>query len=205
MKSTKIVLSTFACSTLLALGGIGDLPSKPAPPPKTLDVVARYSASGGMGDATNQTTYVQMDLASRDHPRNPNGDCVKVKYTIGPARWAGFYWLNKPDNWGSRKGDDLSQGNYSKVSFWIRGETGREKVEFKAGGVQDEKLPNKDSFEVSTGTIRLSKEWQHEEIDLRGQNLSSVIGLFCWVASGDANSEGVTFYLDSIEYQGPGL
>jgi hypothetical protein len=171
------------------------------PPPQVLSISARYTASGGLGDATNGTKYVQLDLACRDNPHPPRKECIKITYTEGPLRWAGTYWLNQPNNWGLKKGEDLSKGNYTKISFWIRGETGNEKVEFKAGSIQDDKNPFKDSFDLTTGTIELSKEWERKEMSLQGQNLSSVIGLFAWAANIDANRSGVTFYVSDIQYE----
>lgn len=154
-----------------------------------------------MGDGKDGTKYVQLNLSSRDNPRPTKKESIKVRYTPGPLRWAGTYWLNKPDNWGDKPGDDLSKANYSKITFWARGETGSEKVEFKGGSVEDSKKLYKDSFEVTTGTIELTKDWQRYEISLQGQNLSCVIGLFCWVANCDANASGVTFYMDDIRYE----
>lgn len=171
------------------------------PPPKVLNIATRYAASGGLGDATNGTRFVQLNLVSQDNPRPGKKECIKVNFTPGPARWAGTYWLNKPDNWGDKPGDDLSKANYSKITFWIRGEKGNEKVEFKAGGIDDAKKSYKDSFELTTGMIELRKDWRREEITLQGQNLSGVIGLFCWVANCDANPSGVTFYMDEIRYE----
>lgn len=176
-------------------------PGKPPPPPKVLDVKSYSTASGWMGDGTNGTKFVQLNLANTENPRQQRTNCIMVKYTQGPLRWAGMYWLNKPDNWGDKPGDDLSTARYAKITFWVRGETGTEKVEFKGGSVEDGKKPYKDSFAVTTGMIDLTKQWQRKEMSLQGQNLSSVIGLFCWVATCDANPAGVTFYLDDIRYE----
>jgi hypothetical protein len=188
---------------LAVLGQVPEPNEKLPPPPKILNVAARYTASGGMGDATNGTKYVQLNLVSHENPRPGEKECIKVSYTEGPLRWAGTYWLNQPNNWGQKKGDDLSKGNYARISFWVRGLTGNEKVEFKAGNIEDEQKPFKDSFGLTTGTISLSKEWQRKEMSLQGQNLSSVIGAFCWAANIDANPSGVTFYISDIQYEGP--
>jgi hypothetical protein len=87
----------------------------------------------------------------------------------------------------------------SKVTFWARGETGTEVVEFKAGGIDNRKKKYRDSFEVTLGQVTLTKEWKRYQIDLSGADLSSVIGGFCWVASADYSSaKKITFFLDDI-------
>lgn len=184
-----------------------DLHGQPIPPEKpksaegsTLDVGKSYTASGWMGDGESGTKYVQLNEACKEDPHS-KPTCIKVTYVLGPKGWAGIYWLNKPDNWGDKPGDDLSKVGYSKITFLVRGEKGGEVVEFKAGGVKDEKKQHKDSFEVTTTKVTLEKDWKRHEMKLGGKNLSSVIGVFCWVASGTSNPQGLTFYLDDIQYE----
>ena len=87
------------------------------------------------------------------------------------------------------------------ITFWARGEKGGEIVEFKAGGIRDSKKIYRDSFEFSTNNIILSDNWKRYEIDLARQDLSHVIGAFAWVATKDANPQGLVFYLDDIRYE----
>lgn len=197
--------------TLMALMSLTPLASngQPAipPPPKTpvpvvkMDVITRYKPSGWMGDGKEQNKYVQLNLSCTNNPRRQSIDCVMIKYTPGTERWAGIYWLNKPNNWGDLPGDNFSDAGYSKITFWVRGETGGEKVEFKAGGVNDLKKAHKDLFEASTDMIRLSRVWERHEINLQGKNLSGVIGVFCWTVDIAANPSGAIFYLDDICYE----
>ena len=182
-------------------GQITPPPEKPKPTEgKKLDVAKFYTASGWMGDGEKGTKFVQFNEACKERPQS-KPTCTKITYALGPKGWAGIYWLNKPDNWGDKPGDDLSKEGYSRITFWARGEKGGEVVEFKAGGISDDKKQHKDSFEVSTGKVPLEKDWKRYEIKLDGKNLSSVIGVFCWVASGASNPEGLTFYLDDIQYE----
>ena len=41
--------------------------------------------------------------------------------------------------------------------------------------------PYKDSFAATTGPVRLTTLWRRYEMNLRGQNLTSVIGAFAWI------------------------
>lgn len=193
-----VVVAFFSASDL---DGQPEFPVKPKPEEgKKLDVARSYDATGWMGDGEEGTKYVQFTEACKEQPRS-KPTCIKITYTIGPKGWAGIYWLNKPNNWGDKPGEDWSARGYSSITFWARGEKEGEVVEFKAGGVEDNKKPHKDSFEVSTHKVTLEKDWKRYEIKLDGENLSSVIGVFCWVASGSSNPEGLTFYLDDIQYE----
>ncbi len=85
------------------------------------------------------------------------------------------------------------------MTFWAKGETGNEIVEFKTGGIQGQKY--EDSFVKSLGRIKLSQSWKQYDIDITDQDLSSVIGAFVWVASKDTNPKGLTFYLKDIYFE----
>ena len=176
-------------------------PKNPSPKPNTIDVLKFYPSSGWMGDGTSGTKYVQIDEACKSNVRPQRQTCVKITYSVGLVTWAGIYWQNKADNWGDKPGDDFSTKSFKKISFWARGEQGGEVVEFKAGGISTDGKTYKDSFEVTTGKVTLEKEWKQYEIKIEGQNLSSVIGVFCWSASGTSNPAGLTFYLDDIQYE----
>ncbi|HZT61325.1 MAG TPA: hypothetical protein VFA21_22145 [Pyrinomonadaceae bacterium] len=230
-KITKSSLAALAATVLLALAVVsacqpsgqpnsqqplnaGQTPDTPQPPANQsptqanqyqsqhqgFDIAARFTASGFMGDGEQGRKYVQLLEAWTTNPHStPN--CIKVVYSPGPNGWGGVYWQNKPDNWGDQPGDDFSHEGYKKLTFWARGETGNEVVEFKAGGNNKPGKQYKDSFEASTGKVQLDKDWKQYTLDLGGENLSSVIGGFCWVAAASANPKGATFYLDDILYE----
>jgi len=164
----------------------------------SIDVQRLFTPSGWMGDGEYGRKYISLSGVETSAPHSPPTS-IKIAYTFGPARWAGIYWQNQPDNWGERPGWNYSGKNLTRVSFWAKGEIGNEMVEFKAGGIDSQARKYRDSFAASTGRVTLSKEWKQYHIDLGGANLSSVIGAFCWVASSDYNlANQVTFYLDDI-------
>jgi hypothetical protein len=201
---SNVIIMSLACllwhSANAQIQGAG--PENPAPKTVTIDVVKHYTATGWMGDGTNGTKYVQIDEVCKSNVRPNRQTCVKIAYSVGPATWAGMYWQNKPDNWGDKPGDDFSARSFKKVSFWAKGEKGDEVVEFKCGGISADGKSNKDSFEATTGTITLEKNWKRYEINIEGLSLSSVIGVFCWSASETFNPTGLTtFYLDEIQYE----
>ncbi len=165
------------------------------------DVLARFTPSGWMGDAQQGQMYLQFEEASNENPHS-GPSCVKVVYAKpGPLRWAGVYWLHPPENWGDIPGVNLQAEGYAKLTLWARGRSGGEVVEFKAGGIRNPGKPYQDSFSATTGNVTLSDQWQRFAIDLRGADLSSVIGGFCWVASASSNPNGLTFYIDDVHFQ----
>ncbi|MFA5320516.1 MAG: hypothetical protein WC418_04965, partial [Candidatus Omnitrophota bacterium] len=101
-------------------------------------------------------------------------------------------------NWGSiDAGIDLSKA--TKVTFWARGAKGGERIEeFKIGGIMGE---FSDSDTAGIGPVVLTKDWQQYAIDLKGKDLSYIIGGFCWATNADVNPDGVIFYLDEIKYE----
>ena len=155
-----------------------------------------YIPSGWMGDYGD----IKYDGASKEDAYL--GDtCIKITYnnkaTQG-ARWAGIFWQNPANNWGNTDaGSDLSKA--AKLTFWARGAKGGERIEeFKVGGIMGE---FSDSDSSAIGPVVLNKEWTQYTIDLKGKDMSYIIGGFCWSANIDNNPDGAVFYLDEIKYE----
>lgn len=155
-----------------------------------------FVPSGYMGDYSD----IKYDGRSKEDPYLGDA-CIKVTYnnkaTQG-SRWAGFYWQNPANNWGTVDGGfDLSKA--TKVTFWARGANGGERIEeFKIGGIMGE---YSDSDIAMIGPVLLNKEWTQYEIDLKGKDLSYIIGGFAWATNLDVNPDGAVFYLDEIKYE----
>lgn len=155
-----------------------------------------FIVSGWMGDYKDIT----FNDAWTENPHS-GASCIKIIYTnqaSNGVRWAGIYWQNPANNWGSKKGGfDLTGA--TKLTFWARGENGNERIEeFKMGGIGGE-YPDSDAAGI--GPVILTKEWKQYTIDLRGKDLSYVSGGFCWSTNLDSNANGATFYLDDIVYE----
>ena len=155
-----------------------------------------YIPSGWMGD------FGDIKINDKFMTSAHSGStCVQIVYTNAAtqgARWAGIYWQNPPNNWGTRPGGyDLTGAK--KLTFWARGEKGGERIEeFKIGGITGEYA---DSDVAGIGPVVLTTEWQQFTIDLEGKDLSSISGGFCWATNLDVNPDGATFYLDDIRYE----
>ena len=155
-----------------------------------------YVPTGFMGDT--------KDITMREGwPKNPHrgATCIQVVYSGAASQgfgWAGVYWQAPPNNWGKAlepTGNNLS--HLSQLSFWVRGDQGNERITFLVGGITG---PYGDSLPAVSKTITLTTSWQLETIDLRGQDLTHVIGGFGWTANNTDNPQGATFYLDDIVF-----
>jgi Caspase domain len=174
--------------------------SKEARESRRVNISSIFIPSGWMGDgAVEGNTFITYDGNDKTAP-HARKKSVKINYRFGPKDWAGIYWQNTEKNWGDKPGNNYSGQGYSKITFWARGETGREVIDFKAGGINADDQPYRDSFSRSFEGVHLTKEWKQHSIDLSGADLSSVIGGFCWVAKGSSHpdDDSITFYLEDI-------
>jgi hypothetical protein len=166
-----------------------------------------YTPSGHMGDtgdvsiddafgANPHTGFTSIRIAYAAKGRGPHGCEYKP-----PCRWAGVYWQEPPNNWGTeaiRAGDGLDLSRYRRVSFWARADTPG-KIEFKVGGINQR---YGDSLRFPRSRLaQLATDWRQFEIDLTGADLSHVIGGFCWVSNWEPNPDGFVFYVDDIRFE----
>jgi hypothetical protein len=163
-----------------------------------IDIENLFTPSGWMGDGEYGREYLDFQGASTENPHSPP-TCIKIVYRFGPQRWAGIYWQNESENWGALAGYNYAKKGFSTVTFWARGETGTEVIEFKSEGIRSAKEKHRDSYSKTIGRVTLTKQWNEYRIPLEDLDLTSVIGAFCWVARQDYNpGKKVTFFLDDI-------
>lgn len=155
-----------------------------------------YVASGWMGDYGD----MRFDRAWKENPHSGT-TCIKIIYSAEQkqgAGWAGIFWQNPPNNWGTKPGGfDLTGAK--KLVFWVRGAKGGENLsEVGMGGITGE---YSDTDKVTIGPITLSTEWKQYEIDLKGKDLKYISGGFFWSTAAQDNSEGFTIFFDDIYYE----
>ncbi len=133
--------------------------------------------------------------------------CIQVIYdgsTPQNAGWAGVYWQDLPNNWGNALGlTGYNLSRMSQLSFWVRGETEGQQLQFFVGGItgvygDSLQPPVYAGNEATNYMVTLTTSWQLVTINLQGQDLTHIIGGFGWSMSQAANPQGVTFYLDDI-------
>ncbi len=156
-----------------------------------------YVPSGYMGDYGD----IRLNEAYSEDVHSGK-TCIQVVYTADKSQgqgWAGVYWQNPPNNWGTKQGGfDLSSMN--KLTFWAKGEYGDEIIaEFKVGGINGKVY--EDTADVKIGPIQLTDEWKKYEINLVGADLSYISGGFAFTLQAGQNPDGCTFYLDDIKFE----
>jgi Carbohydrate binding domain (family 11). len=157
---------------------------------KSYNILDQFIASGYMGDT--EKIIVKKNVV--DNAR-PDSACTKITYTPGGKGWGGVYWQYPENNWCIQKGKDFSTANYTKITFYARGEKGGEEVRFKVG--QD----CGDSFVSDELVEKLPKTWKKFTIDLTGKDLSNITGAFCWIADSKATEGIITFFLDDVHLE----
>ncbi|MDD5156150.1 MAG: hypothetical protein PHF11_06710, partial [Candidatus Omnitrophica bacterium] len=155
-----------------------------------------YIPSGWMGDYGD----IKLNDESLD---NPHSGTTSLQFVYSAKKsqgqgWAGVYWQNPANNWGSKKGGfDLTGLN--KVTFWARGAKGGEVIQkFIVGGI---KGTYPDSASVEMGPVELTDSWKQYTINLAGKDLSYINGGFGWVTTADLNPKGATFYIDDVKFE----
>lgn len=160
---------------------------------QSFELETEYYPSGWMGDGEDGTKYLTV-THEQATVNNQATTAIRIDYHRGPKGWAGIYWQHPDKNWGDVEGLDLSGAK--RISFDVKGETGKEIVEFLSGGIKDKTY--KDQYKRSLGKKPLPTTWTHYTIDLSGlgkEALHSVIGAFCWVGVGgfDKDNRLVTY------------
>ncbi|MDD5073442.1 MAG: carbohydrate binding domain-containing protein [Candidatus Omnitrophica bacterium] len=197
----KLVVFVLAFSFLGVLGHAQILKRPGSGSVKTVQKVAVYDEgkgifvpSGWMGDVG----AIKVEPKCAEKPKKGKY-CMKWTYDISKDAkngWAGVYWQYPANNWGTKSGLDLT--GHKKLTFWAKGETGKEVINIIAGGIKGQ-VP--DSFVKELKGTKLSSGWKQYTIDLSGRDLSNVSGGFCWTADSKLNKGAVTFYFDDILYE----
>jgi hypothetical protein len=149
-----------------------------------------YIPSGWLGN------YAAVGYAG-DCAVNPHSGrtCIKLDYHE-TNNWGGIVWQSPANDWGDKPGGFNLTGA-KKLTFWARGETGGELVDFSYGGIRNDKP----FYDTSDGTlaVKLTTDWKQYAIELTGKDLSRIKTGFGWSLRGAGKP--VTFYLDDIQYE----
>lgn len=160
------------------------------------NIFQRFVPSGWMGDIAD----IEIDIHSMINPYSGE-ECIQIQYAAtnsDGAGWSGIYWQYPENNWGTEP-DGLNLSDYSRITFWARGEEGGEKAEFKIGGIAGD-YPDSIQPDASFGVVELEDTWVEYEINLVGLDLSNVIGGFAWISTLRDNPNGCVIYLDDIRF-----
>lgn len=153
-----------------------------------------YSPTGRLGNKN----ALQFDTGWDLDPHS-GFTCIYVRFEE-PDDWVTVAWQHPGHNWGEVPGGfDLSRA--TKLTFWAKGESGREMVEFMVGMEQGQNAVCRDSLRATTGIMRLRKEWKKYSIALDGkdQDRSRIITGFLFRIEGQGGP--VVFCLDDIQFE----
>ena len=159
------------------------------------DVPGTYIPSGWMGDAKS----IKLDPNNTEKPYSGQV-CMRCEFSAANG-WGGVAWQNPEQDWGDKKGGFNLTGA-KQLTFYARGEQGGEEVSFGFGLIGPEKR-YPDTAKRSTGKIRLSKDWQKFQINLKdlkaNENLERIKIGFVWTVA--SAGKPIVFYLDNIQWE----
>ena len=156
-----------------------------------------FYESGWMGDV--DAISVNMNETTIKHSGTSAMRWSYSGVATQGQNWAGVYWQAPPYFWGDRIGGfDLTGA--ARLTFWVRGAVGGEKVQFMLGGITG---PYNDSLQPArkTDTLTLTTDWTQYVIDLTGADLTRIGGGFGWTIQQEQNPSGATFYIDDVRYE----
>jgi len=152
--------------------------------------------SGWMGDYRDMT----LNMNWKENP-HAGETCIRFTYNAKGSRYCdmvGVMWQNPANNSGEIDGG-LNLTGASNVTFWARGEKGKELIDaFTFGGTIG---PYPDSDKASLTYVRLKPEWAQYKIDISQCDLMYISSFFGWIAARFNNREGFTIYLDDIQVE----
>lgn len=209
MRTSPLILSVGAVAGVstglgLLLAGFNPVHAYTSTGPVPLEApvaVTSYYVPAYMGeDVNNLPNHIKMNsqLTVNCHP---DPTCVRFQYIPGGFSWAGVYWLPQGTGkvWGDHPGRKIEGA--VKLGFWARGESGGELIKFEVGGITSGTYHDSLDVVMDPNPVALTTQWQKYEIDLKGADMSSVVGAFAWSAATDGNPHGATFYLDGIRFE----
>ncbi len=164
--------------------------------------LSTFSPSGYMGDASALSSITSnYDESAPASTGRTGKTSLVIRYSPkGKEGWAGLYWLTPANNWGRIKGAGYDLSRAERLTFWMRGEKGGERLaQVKVGGVNG---PFPDSDSATLGPLVLSQEWQQYTVDLEGKDLRHIVGGFMFLIRRSDNVRGATFYIDEIVFKG---
>ncbi len=150
-----------------------------------------FIPAGWMGD----TKAIKLEPKCSDSPHSGK-TCLRCDFAATKG-WGGVVWQSPAQDWGDRAGGfDLTGAK--RLTFWARGETGDEVIDFKFGILARDKR----FFDTAQGSLEkvtLTKDWKQYEIPLGTQDLTRIKTGFVWNLA--SSGQPITFYLDDVQWE----
>jgi hypothetical protein len=186
----------------------------PAPTPngQTLPFVVDsvYITSGYYGDLSSIVEPLPDTCGGNRSSPTALGKCHTWRFSTAGAADpnSGVVWQYPANNWGGQVGYRIPPGA-TKVSFWVRGATGRERVSFGIGVIgygcsPNVSFPCDDTVTGGVPVMTLPTTWTHVTIPITGGSYAGgVLTGFSWNVQPGWEPAGVpeiTFYVDDIQW-----
>jgi hypothetical protein len=189
----------------------------------------RFIPYGWMPAEAATTKMMTLDLECRQDPHQEKQEpslegqpappkeppmCIAVRVNWKVPWWVGVAFISGPDDpqwWGEDDRGwyyDLSRLQKKKLVFYARGETGKERIQVKAGILGDKLYGDSLKYPAQTKWLKLPTEWTKFELDLskyKPDDLKHICNGFTFVLSADqqedTNAVATQFYLDTIYFE----
>jgi hypothetical protein len=164
-----------------------------------------------------QNPHQEKQETAQEGQANPSPEppmCIAVKVNWKTPWWVGVAFVSGPDDpqwWGEDDRGwyyDLSGLKKKKLVFYARGETGKERIQIKAGILGNKPYGDSLKFPAQTKWLKLPTEWTKFELDLskfKPEDLKYICNGFTFVLSvdqqEDSNVSTTQFYLDTIYFE----
>ncbi|HJQ25997.1 MAG TPA: VCBS repeat-containing protein [Blastocatellia bacterium] len=188
------------------------------------DVSSAGNHFHALAKSPNENALVTVN-GSYSLDKHSGATAIRCTFTPGGQNFGGFVFQNgilpngamaPSPNFGTVPNAGIDLTGATALTFWARGNSGGEIVDFYMGGVgrnQDGSVvnpcvpgfggpcPAPDSTSAVKVTVTLTTEWTQYSINLAGKDLHYVLGGFAWSVDGALNPSGAAFYLDDIQYE----
>jgi hypothetical protein len=168
-----------------ASGGTGIFPYRMYWDTTWSDPIVGFMGSASGTSLTCNTAYTGTT------PTYGSANCTRFTYDKTKETWAGIYSLKNGWN-----GPGINLNGNKRMDFFAKSSINGVKVKFGVGG------GTSDTASAST-TVTLTTSWQEIQINLNGQNLSSMNGLWYFsisAADNTAIANPVEFFVDTVAY-----
>jgi Glycosyl hydrolases family 2, TIM barrel domain len=154
------------------------------------DAPLTFQPTGWMGD----TAAMKLSLNETNNPHSGR-TCISFSFNDS-GNWGGIAWQYPSKDWGD-KPDSINLIGAKKLTFWMRGTDGGEKVKVQFGILgSDKAYPDSGT---GTSEVVLSKDWQQFSIDCIGQDMSHIKTGFVFTVGGIGHPQ--TIFIDDVRYE----
>lgn len=149
-----------------------------------------FVPTGWMGDSGS----MRLSTTATDKPHS-GSTCILFTF-LNSANWGGIAWQYPANDWGD-KPESINLNGAKKLTFWMRGASGGEKIKVQFGILG----PEKTYHDSGTGTteVVLTKDWKQYSIDLAGKDLTKIKTGFVFTVAGIGHPQSI--FMDDIRYE----